>query len=97
MFEYSILMIIFGVAIFLYGIYIYCAKNPFIPKSNVSKVTKSYKKYVAKITLIVSVGPILSGLVALLGDSDIIMTAALLTLIFSIIIGFIISIKYLDY
>lgn len=90
---YCILMIIFGVLIFLYGLQIYASKNPVLPAKYHGKRTKSYLKFYGKAVITVSPAPILSGLVSLLGDSGIIMILSLVTLVLFFIIGIVISCK----
>ena len=90
---YFILMMIFGVSIFLYGLDICVSKNPVLPIRYHGKRTRSYLKYLGKTTMTISIAPILSGLVSLLGDSGIIVLLSGLTLILSFIVGIIISIK----
>lgn len=91
--EYAvfIIMLIFSVCIFLYGVYIYFSKKPFLPpRVEVSmKKTEEYRKYLAKMIMIVSPSPILGGLVTLLGDSTLVVILTFIVIIGSFV-GFLI-------
>ena len=91
---YSIFMCVFGLLLFLYGLYIINSKNPFVIKLK-KRNTRRYYKYVGKTLMILSVSPIFSGLIASIDDTDLILFASQATLIIGFIIGLIISTKYI--
>ena len=91
---YSILMGTFGLLIFLYGVYVYNSKKPYIPRSY-GKKTKKYYRYVGKTLMIISVSPIISALIASIDESDITFFASQFALVIGFIIGLIISTKYI--
>ena len=90
--EYFILMTIFSIMIFLYGIIIYFSKNPLIPRYY-GKKTKSYLKYLGKAVMVVSPGPLLGGLVGMIDESLIIIILSILTIIIYIVLALIIYTK----
>ena len=88
--PYAIIMLIFGLLIFLAGISIYKGNDALLARGYYKKGTKAYLKFVGKTTIVVSLAPILSGLISLIIDSFII---AIIVLIIATIIGFYLSIK----
>lgn len=61
---YAVLMFIFGLLIFIYGLDVYFAKNPLIPRYYGKSISKKYKQYVGKILMVVAISPVLSGIVS---------------------------------
>ncbi|MBR3210474.1 MAG: hypothetical protein IKF71_00860 [Bacilli bacterium] len=84
--PYSILMLIFGACIFLYGACVMVDKHPLIPKYYKKTITKSYRFYIGKTLMLVSCSPILSALIACLGTSTFITILSIITLIASFIL-----------
>ena len=75
--EFGILMIIFGILIMLAGLYLVVVKKGdfaqvLLWKSNVKKMTVEQVKYTGKVTMLVALSPIISGLIALLMEESII-------------------------
>ncbi len=66
---FSIFMIIFSVCIFLYGFYIFKSKKPYLPYTYHGKRTKAYYEYLGKITMVVSLTPLLSATCVLFTNS----------------------------
>ncbi len=93
--EFGILMIIFGFMIILAGLYlIYHSKGDFTKvllwKSNVNKMTKEDIKYAGKVTLFVSLSPIITGIISLFINESIL---PILILIISFIFFLILALK----
>lgn len=88
---FSILMIIFSICIFLYGFHIFKSKNPYLPYTYHGKRTKSYYKYLGKVTMIVSLAPLISGLSIIIIDN---ILFSMLLFIVVLILCFFFSIKY---
>ncbi len=88
-FGFSILMFIFGICILLYGVYIYYSKEPFLPyKVEISmKKTVAYRKYLAKMVMIMSLNPIITGIVAFTGNVIITMIVFVGLFILLILLG----------
>ena len=89
-----ILMMIFGICIFLYGVDIYVSKKPFIPRYYKKTITKSYRHYVGKTVMFVSLSPILGGLVSCLGDSVWVVLFMMIVMIGSFVLFLYIAIHY---
>ena len=53
-----ILMGIFSICIFIYGIYIYMSKNPSLPYTYHGRRDRGYLKYLGKMTMLSSLIPI---------------------------------------
>ena len=53
-----ILMGIFSICIFIYGIYIYMSKNPSLPYTYHGRRDRDYLKYLGKMTMLSSLIPI---------------------------------------
>lgn len=90
--PFSILMFIFGIAIILGGISIYRGNTYLLWRTYHKKPpVKSDLRYIGRVTMLVSLAPIVSGIVALFGDIDKMMIPAGITfivvLISSIYIG----------
>lgn len=66
---FSILMIIFSICIFLYGIHIFKSKKPYLPYTYHGKVTKSYYEYLGKVTMLVSLAPLFGAISAIMTNS----------------------------
>lgn len=64
MHGYSVLMLIFGICIFLIGIYVYTGHYSQIlfARSHMKNPGKEYLKYLGKIILLVSTAPIISAI-----------------------------------
>ena len=77
---------LYGLLVFIYGLYIYCSKKPFIPFMR-KKQSRRYYKYVGKTTMLLSCAPMISAVVMSLSTN-------ITMLIISIIVAFIISNKY---
>lgn len=88
-----ILMTIFSLTIFLYGLYIYSSKNPSLPATYHGKRNKEYIKYLGKTVMQISISPLLCGIVSLFGDGPIVIFLSGLTLIGSFIVIMYYSIK----
>ena len=54
-----ILMGIFSICIFIYGIYIYMSKNPSLPYTYHGRRDRDYLKYLGKMTMLSSLIPII--------------------------------------
>ena len=91
--PFFILMMIFGICIFLYGLDIYVSKNPIIPRYYKKTISKSYRHYVGSFVMLVSLSPILSGIVSCFGDSNLIVFLSMFTLIASFIILLVVGMK----
>ena len=93
--NYSILMFIFSVLIILAGIHIYRGHDDLLGRGYYKKESKAYLKRLGKITIIIGLSPLLSGISAIIinNDNSII---PIIVLILSIILGFILSIKYIN-
>lgn len=90
--PYGILMLIFGGMIILFGFSYYRGNKDLLPIRYHGPKTKSYLKYLGKVTMTVSLAPILSGLISFIpgiGESII----PVIVLIVGFIIIIIISIK----
>ena len=88
-----ILMTIFSLTIFLYGLYIYSSKKPSLPATYHGKKNKEYIKYLGKTVMQVSISPLLCGIVSLFGESPVIIFLSGITLIVSFIIIMYYSVK----
>ena len=86
---FSVLMFVFGLCILLYGVYIYYSKKPYLPyRVEVSmKKTSAYKRYLAKMVMLISLCPILTGVVAFTGSVLITMIAFVGLFIILILLG----------
>ena len=77
-----VLMLVFGVCIFLFGLQLCVSKHPYVPyriQPSIPK-RKSYLPYLGKIVMLVSLSPVLGGCVSLLGDSGLVMFLTVLTI-----------------
>ena len=89
----GILFIVFGILVFLSGLYLFFTKKRdfaqvLLWKSNVKKMSKEDLKYVGKVTMLVSLSMIISGVLALfLEESFIPVIVLLVSFIIFIIIG----------
>lgn len=89
----GILFIVFGVVVFLAGLYLVCVKKGdfaqvLLWKSNVKKMTNNEIKYAGKVTMFVSLSMIVSGVLALfLEESFIPVIVLLITFVLFLIIG----------
>ena len=88
---FSILMIIFSFCIFLYGFYIFKSKNPSLPYTYHGKRTKVYYEYLGKITMVVSLVPLFSGISGIITNSILISMSAFVG---GFILTFYLCIKY---
>ncbi|MDO4996864.1 MAG: hypothetical protein Q4E69_06760 [Bacilli bacterium] len=93
MFYVFIIMTIFSVMILLYGVQLRVCKNPLLPATYHGKRTKSYLNYLGKTVMYSALSPFLCGLVALLGESPVIIFLSGITLIVSFIIIMYYSVK----
>lgn len=83
--PYFYLMLIFGVIIFLYGVCVMIDKHPLIPKYYKKTISKSYRFYIGKTLMLVSLSPILSGIVSCFGESTLVVVLSGITLIGSFV------------
>lgn len=93
-YAYSILMFIFGAAIFLYGLLVMLTRDhKLIMRHWAAKMTdpKLYARQFGKVLMIVSTAPLVSGLVALIGEK--LMIPAVIVLIGGVIGGIVIGIR----
>lgn len=90
---FQILLIIYGLLIFLYGYYIYKSKHPYIPRLR-GKATKKYYKYVGKTTMLISISPIMTALISSVDGSAFTFFFSIFIFIFLIVLAFVISNKY---
>ena len=67
---FGILMIIFGIVTTIYVFLIYRGHSSLLPMTYHGKKTKSYLNYLGKSIMIVSISPIITGIVSLLIDID---------------------------
>lgn len=88
---FSILMIIFSFCIFLYGFYIFKSKNPSLPYTYHGKRTKVYYEYLGKITMVVSLVPLFSGVCIIFIDNILL---SMLLFVVVLILCFFFSIKF---
>ena len=79
------LMIILGVCMFLYGACVMIDKHPLIPKYYKKTISKSYRFFIGKTLMLVSLSPVLCGLVSCLGDSELVVILSMVTLVGSFI------------
>ena len=63
---FGILMIILGVFVFLYGLYIFLVKNAFLPRYPGDKVPDHYRVFVGKTVMLVSLSFIIGGVLAVI-------------------------------
>ena len=63
---FGILMIILGVLVFLYGLYLFLVKNAFLPRYPDDKVPDLYRLFVGKTVMFVSLSSIIGGILALI-------------------------------
>lgn len=97
MFAYSIIMFIVAAVIMIVSIAIYRGKTDLIHDYHQTKVTNktAYGKAFGKALFVVAMAPLLSGIIGLLGSSDMIAIIAVAVLIIGIVIGigFIITVQ----
>ena len=92
--PFSILMFIFAIAIFLGGVSVYTGNRALLWRAYHAKVAdKKYLRYVGRVTMLTSLAPVASGIVALLGDEDKMMAPAGITLVLVFIITIVFGIK----
>ena len=82
---YTILMLIFGACIFLYGLDIMFSKNPVIPKLHVKK-SRAYYKFVGKTTMLISLSPVFASLIPYICKGNLFFTIIYIVLIIIYII-----------
>jgi hypothetical protein len=89
MLEYSIIMFLTTALLLLLGVAIYKGKTNLIHSYHQTKVTdkSAYGKAFGKAMFVVAMAPLLSGLIGLFGDSDIIAIIAVVVLIIGVGIG----------
>ena len=89
MFAYSMIMFLTGVLFVGLSIAIYKGKTDLIHDYHQTKVTNkaAYGKAFGKALFVVSAAPLLSGIIGLIGDSDVIAMSAVVVLIIGIIAG----------
>ena len=85
-----ILMGIFSICIFIYGLYIFSSKNPSLPYTYHGRRDKKYLKYLGKMTMISSLIPIVCTCIFWLITNIII--SFILSVIFCILV-FVLGIK----
>ena len=93
-YAYSILMGIFGILILLYGLVIFLSGDiELVPKNRMAKIAdkKRYARQFGKVIMLVATGPVLSAIIALFGTFMII--PAIIILIGGIVGGIIIGTK----
>ena len=93
MFNVFILMTIFSIMIFLYGLYLRISKNPYLPVRYHGKKNKEYLNYLGKTVMYTAISPFLCGVVSLLGETPIVIFLSGITLIGSFIVIMYYSIK----
>ena len=81
MILYVLLMSVFGAFMYLYGIYIYYSRRPFIPKIRFLQLNKKERKRIGKSLMIISLAPLLSAIVAFLGNIKLTLALSWLLLI----------------
>ena len=92
--PFSILMFVFAIGIFLGGLSVFNGNTFLLYKTYHKKPpVKSELRYIGRVTMLVSLAPVFSGLVALIGDEEIMFLPASVTLIISFILLLIIGIK----
>ncbi len=90
---YSLLMYIYGALIFLYGLYAFLSKKPYIPRTYGAKQERAYYRFFGKTAMLVSLAPILSASVALINDSTEVLIISMVVFIVTMILAFVISSK----
>lgn len=89
MFVYSIIMFIVATVLIVVSIAIYKGKTDLIHDYHQTKVTDktAYGKAFGKAMFLVAMAPLLSGIIGLLGSSDMVAIIAFAVLIIGIVIG----------
>lgn len=89
MFVYSIIMFIVATVLIVVSIAIYKGKTDLIHDYHQTKVTDktAYGKAFGKAMFVVAMAPLLSGIIGLLGSSDMVAIIAFVVLIIGIVIG----------
>lgn len=89
MLAYSIIMFLVALLFILLSVAIYKGKTDLIHSYHQTRVTDkmAYGKAFGKSLFVVSIAPLLSGIIGLLGDSDVIAMVAVVVLIIGIGIG----------
>lgn len=93
---YSIVTIVFALCLLLYAGILFILKDvDLIPKSYMAKISdkKLYAKMFAILIALISMAPLLSGIIALFGKIEIMIIPALIVLIGGIIAAIIIGVK----
>ena len=93
---YSIVTIVFALCLLLYAGILFILKDvDLIPKSYMAKISdkKLYAKRFAILIALISMAPLLSGIIALFGKIEIMIIPALIVLIGGIIAAIIIGVK----
>ena len=90
--PYGIIMCIFGVMIILFGFSYYRGNKELLPVRYHGPRTKSYLKYLGKVTMVVGISPIISGLISCIPSLEDTIIPVII-LILGIIITLIISIR----
>ena len=88
--NFAILMLIFGVLIILFGLYIYTGHDALLARGYYKKKSKKYLRYLGKSVIVTSLAPIISGISAFIVKDDSLIPVIILIVSF-IIIFFIIS------
>ena len=91
MIGYAILMIIFGLIVMICGFYLVRGNkgdfsNVLLWKTDASKMSVDEVKYAGKITMIVAISPIISGIIAFFFEDSIIPIIVLFVLLISLLI-----------
>ncbi len=88
---YFLLMLFLGIILYLYGMYVYYSRSPYIPIIRINKSKIKERKAIGRSLRVISVSPLLSAFIALLGDN----TQAFIFSWFILLITFIIALGYI--
>ena len=93
MVGYGILMIIFGILLFLAGLYIYTGHNSqlLLWRGYNKNATKRQLRYTGKIIMLICICPIISGIISLFFESDSFIPLIILVVAFIIVLALIIK------
>jgi len=81
-----ILLLVFSICIFLFGIHISTSKEPFLPLTYHGRTDKEYLKYLGKCVRIAALWPFVTAMVAFSGDIIITGIVSIITLVVCLVI-----------